>query len=138
MARVSGSEVQDIIDTDLETLTPFITVASQLVDGISGLGAATLKEIERWLSAHFVAIRDPRIMSEKAGDASANYHGKSAMGLDATPGYNIGTVKPNMPTLQNMINSGVKFNNVWSNPTCTPTRATLLTGKYGFRTGFYF
>jgi len=33
-----------------------------------------------------------------------------------------------------MINTGVLFNNVWSNPTCTPTRATLLTGKYGFRT----
>ena len=56
------------------------------------------------------------------------------MGVDATPGYNIGSVKPNMPTLQSMIDTGVKFNNVWSNPTCTPTRATLLTGKYGFRT----
>ena len=27
------------------------------------------------------------------------------------------------------------FNNVWSNPTCSPTRATILTGKYGFNTG---
>lgn len=56
------------------------------------------------------------------------------MGVDATPGYNLGSIKPTMPTLQNMINTGVIFNNVWSNPTCTPTRATLLTGKYGFRT----
>ena len=57
------------------------------------------------------------------------------MGLDATPGYNIGTLKPNMPNLQNLANSGIKFNNVWSSPTCSPTRATILTGKYGYRTG---
>jgi arylsulfatase A-like enzyme len=57
------------------------------------------------------------------------------MGLDASPGYNIGTLKPNMPNLQNLINSGIRFNNVWSNPVCSPTRSTILTGKYGYRTG---
>lgn len=56
------------------------------------------------------------------------------MGLDACPGYSIGSEKPTMPILQSMINSGIRFNNVWSNPTCTPTRSTILTGKYGFRT----
>lgn len=56
------------------------------------------------------------------------------IGLDACPGYTIGSVKPNMPNLQSLINSGVKFNNLWSNPTCTPTRAGIITGKYGFRT----
>lgn len=56
-------------------------------------------------------------------------------GLDACPGYNLGTTKPNMPTLQNLMNNGIRFNNVWSNPTCSPTRAGILTGKYGFRTG---
>lgn len=57
------------------------------------------------------------------------------MGLDATPGYNIGNLKPNLPILQGWMNSGIKFNNLWSNPTCTPTRGTIITGKYGFRTG---
>ena len=56
------------------------------------------------------------------------------MGLDATPGYSVSTSKPTMPNLQDLMNSGVRFNNVWSNPVCTPTRATILTGKYGFRT----
>ena len=56
------------------------------------------------------------------------------MGLDASPGYSIGSTKPNMPNLQNMISSGITFNNVWAYPTCTPTRASILTGKYGFRT----
>lgn len=57
------------------------------------------------------------------------------MGLDATPGFDIGDEKPTVPNLQNMINSGVRFTNLWSYPTCTPTRSSILTGKYGFRTG---
>ncbi len=57
------------------------------------------------------------------------------MGLDATPGYSVGSVKPNTPTLQSLVNGGLRFNNVWSNPTCTPTRASILTGTYGVRTG---
>ena len=56
------------------------------------------------------------------------------MGLDATPGYSVGTSMPNMPNLEMLMNSGIRFNNVWSNPVCTPTRATILTGKYGLRT----
>ena len=56
------------------------------------------------------------------------------MGLDTSPSYSVGSTKPNMPNLQHMISSGVTFNNVWSYPTCTPTRASILTGKYGFRT----
>ena len=56
------------------------------------------------------------------------------MGLDTTPGYSIGASKPNMPNLESLMNSGVRFDNVWSNPVCTPTRATILTGKYGLRT----
>ena len=55
------------------------------------------------------------------------------IGLDATPGYNIGTIKPTMPNIENLINNGIRFNNVWAYPTCTPTRSSIITGKYGFR-----
>lgn len=57
------------------------------------------------------------------------------LGLDACPGYNFGTIKPTMLTLETMISKGLTFNNLWSNPTCTPSRSTIITGKYGFRTG---
>ena len=55
-------------------------------------------------------------------------------GLDASVGYSVGNQKPNMPVILNLIDNGITFNNVWSNPVCTPTRATILTGKYGYRT----
>ncbi len=56
------------------------------------------------------------------------------MGLDATPGYDVGSIKPNTPNLESMISEGIRFTNTWSYSVCTPTRASILTGKYGFRT----
>jgi hypothetical protein len=65
MARVTGTDVRAIIATSLDdaALLPFITPANQLVDELlldKGLGEPRLKEIERWLAAHFVALREPR------------------------------------------------------------------------------
>lgn len=86
MARVNGAEVKQIIETDLTAaeIDPFITVANILVDQITGLSAATLKEIERWLAAHYVAIRDPRQTKEVIGDAEDTYAVKVGFGLDGT------------------------------------------------------
>ena len=57
------------------------------------------------------------------------------MGKDATFGFSEGSIKPNTPNLNAIKNSGLSFNNFWVNPTCTPTRGSIITGKYGFRTG---
>ncbi len=57
------------------------------------------------------------------------------MGLDATPGYTEGAIKPNMPVLQSLMNTGVRFQNLWSYAVCTPTRASIFTGKYAVKTG---
>jgi arylsulfatase A-like enzyme len=57
------------------------------------------------------------------------------MGIDATPGYDIGDTKPHMPHLDQLASEGVTFDNVWAYPLCAPTRASILTGRYGFRTG---
>jgi arylsulfatase A-like enzyme len=57
------------------------------------------------------------------------------MGIDATPGYSIGSEKPNMPNLQTLMSDGLTFDNMWANPECSPTRSAILTGKYGYRTG---
>ncbi|WP_033960478.1 sulfatase-like hydrolase/transferase [Psychroserpens jangbogonensis] len=57
------------------------------------------------------------------------------MGKDATNGFSEGNLKPNMPNIDNFTNSGITFSNCWVYSTCSPTRASILTGKYGYRTG---
>ncbi|MFT7149749.1 MAG: arylsulfatase B [Nonlabens sp.] len=57
------------------------------------------------------------------------------LGLDALNGYSEGSIKPNTPNLDDLAASGLVFNNFWTNSVCSPTRSTILTGKYGFSTG---
>ena len=49
---------------------------------------ALLKEIELWLSAHFVAIRDPQVRRVERetghGRAEVDAFGETALGLDST------------------------------------------------------
>lgn len=42
---------------------------------------------------------------------------------------------PPTPHIDRLVERGVRFTRMVANPICSPTRATLLTGKYGFRTG---
>ncbi len=41
------------------------------------------------------------------------------------------------PNIDRMAAEGVRFETCWATPMCTPSRAELLTGKYGFRTRVY-
>ena len=40
------------------------------------------------------------------------------------------------PSIDELAAGGMKFNNAWCMPQCTPTRVTLLTGQYPFRHGW--
>ncbi len=42
---------------------------------------------------------------------------------------------PRMPVLAEIAAKGVSFTNFWATPECSPTRAAILTGRFGFRTG---
>ncbi|ETW93046.1 MAG: hypothetical protein ETSY1_40960 [Candidatus Entotheonella factor] len=57
------------------------------------------------------------------------------LGVDILEVYGEGNGFPVTPTLDRMANEGVLFRNAWATPKCSPTRATILTGRYGFRTG---
>ena len=40
-----------------------------------------------------------------------------------------------LPNIRGLLSRGVRFQNAMSNPVCSSTRAAMLTGRYGFRTG---
>jgi hypothetical protein len=89
--RVTLDEVKEIIVTDLSntSINAFITSANITVTAILGgdttITSAQLKEIERWLTAHFIASGPERQShSEKAGDATVTYEGKTGKGLNGT------------------------------------------------------
>ena len=98
MARTNATNVKAIIEVDSSIivsdsdLDPFINVANELVTemctGANGpdtdYSVTRLEYIERWLSAHFYAIRDPRAKSEKAGSVGVSYDTKVGMNLSLT------------------------------------------------------
>lgn len=57
------------------------------------------------------------------------------LGKDALNGFSEGSIKPSTPHIDALRTSGISFINFWSYPTCSPTRSSILTGKYGYSTG---
>ena len=57
------------------------------------------------------------------------------MGVETLASYKVGESPPTTAALDELANQGLRFTNFWSQPICSPTRATMITGRYGFRTG---
>jgi len=87
--RVTATEVKAIIDTQLgdTEVDVFITTANLIVtNNLTGksLSVASLAEIEKWLSAHLIAITKTRqAQKKKVGDAEDTY-GRVGLSLDST------------------------------------------------------
>lgn len=85
MARTTDELVAGIIEVDEDIdLTPFIETAAELVTEVcepEGYSESRLELIERWLSAHFYSIRDPRVVQEAAGPVQASYQNKVGLNL---------------------------------------------------------
>lgn len=60
------------------------------------------------------------------------------MGIDASPCYPGRELKARMPNLERLCARGLVYDKVWTYAVCSPTRAALTTGRYGFRTGIGF
>lgn len=56
------------------------------------------------------------------------------IGVDYVGAYQEGTNPPPTPNIDSLANNGVLFRNAWANPSCSPTRACVMTGRYPFRT----
>jgi Protein of unknown function (DUF4054) len=93
MNRVLPYEVKAIISTTLteDEVEPFIDAANVVITGkcASTYSSTELKELERWLAAHLVAIRTPdnaSVKSKKAGKVEVQYFGtQGGTGLWSTP-----------------------------------------------------
>jgi arylsulfatase B len=57
------------------------------------------------------------------------------MAVETLSCYGVGTDTATTPNIDSLCDAGVRLENFWAQPVCSPTRATLLTGRYGFRTG---
>ncbi|MCP3916204.1 MAG: sulfatase-like hydrolase/transferase [bacterium] len=57
------------------------------------------------------------------------------LGVDHVGAYGEGANPAPTPTIDALATNGILFRNVWANPTCSPTRSDIMTGRYGFRTG---
>ena len=98
MARTTRTYIATIIELDATivpddvAMEPFILTANELVTEVctGDNGPATaytdarLELIERWLAAHFYAIRDPRVTSEGAGGVNASYESRVDLGFNLT------------------------------------------------------
>ena len=60
----------------------------------------------------------------------ADDYGVSSHGL-----YGYASSSAPTPNLDSLAAQGAVFGNAWVTPMCSPTRARILTGRYGFRTG---
>ena len=57
------------------------------------------------------------------------------VGVDRVGCYGEHPAPGDTPNIDRLAGNGVLFRNAWSSPLCSPTRAGVLTGRYGFRTG---
>lgn len=118
--RTTEELVAGLIEVDSGiSLQPFMLAASLLVDHIPPsklpiIPVDTYEVIERWLTAHFYCMRQPRREIERAGDVMARYetkidyflklskYGQMALMLDTTGtllGINSGKRKPGVTWL---------------------------------------
>jgi len=88
MARVTQAEVAEIVEVDDDVWSDsFITAGNLLVTSEctdSGYSDVQLKEIEKWLSGHFYAMRDQAIDTDRVDVLSTKFQYKIGLFLQQT------------------------------------------------------
>ena len=113
------------LDFDEDTLTPGATYTAQVNYTPSG-GSAT--EVSSTNTYDVAPLRNILlvILDDWAIDSSP---------VDNNATLNPGTTFAAMPTLEALADRGLRFTNAYAQSVCSPTRATIITGRYGFRHG---
>ena len=113
--RVTQSDVEEIFNNPKSfALSPYITAAHLVVENrlVGKLDEGTLKEIERWLAAHFAAAGDERLRAwriQEFGENRAEVTGKFGMGLDLTQYGQMVKVLDTTGTLVRSSKPGARF-----------------------------
>lgn len=65
------------------------------------------------------------ILADDLGAASTSLYPELAGNSGAVP----------LPNIEALAANGLVFDNAWASPVCSPTRGTIVSGQYGYRTG---
>lgn len=121
------------------------------MSSIRSLGVrALIASTTVWVALACGSVRSPE--SAPAAPEAPAPRGKAPRGQDTPPNWlvilvdDFGTDKvgaygehpspPATPSIDRLAQQGLLFRNAYANPVCSPSRAALLTGRYGRRTGF--
>lgn len=79
----------------------------------------------------------PEAFAQRAGQRRPNILLIMADDLGAKELACYGNQTHRTPNLDRLANTGVMFRTCWATPICSPSRAAIMTGRYGFRTRWY-
>lgn len=60
------------------------------------------------------------------------------IGVDNISAYDEHAQSASTPSIDSLADNGVLFRNTWANPMCSPSRASLFTGRHAFRHGLLY
>jgi len=90
MARTNDADVQAIVDTSISDTTPWIEIATEIVDDVESQAtnpdAGRLEKLEKLVAAHLLTSQDknPRAESRSGGERSISYSGDHGEGFNGT------------------------------------------------------
>ena len=97
-----------------------------------------MKNAKYMLTGYFLVVfMSPIARTEAARREPLNFVVIMADDLGAVELGCYGHPKHKTPNLDLLAATGTRFRTCWSTPLCSPTRVEIMTGRYGFRTGWY-
>jgi arylsulfatase A-like enzyme len=136
-------DAADVIDPDGDVVTEQV---SWFVNGAAAGAGPELNGL-----ANFDEVRCALVLSTAPGDAPPRVaeaitnpdlppQNVVVVVMDDVGAYDVGAYgywpdQPRTPTIDALAAEGATFTRAWSNPLCSPSRGSLNTGRYPFRTG---
>ena len=116
--------------------SPLPRISSPLLSGTITIITATMNQtLSRLVASTIFALLLLLMQSPLNGQPNVLLIIADDLGVDALGMYGIGADAPITPHLDQLRSEGLLYTNVWSYPTCTPTRAAIASGLYSGKTG---